>query len=458
MVLGFVSRGIRSKKMHAIEHKIAYNLKKTNHRIREELRSVVNEYLLMRVKRVYKEKFVYVPTKRQRSQSCPDLTIYRSITSIAHTRKRAISAHISLTPPEISRIQSDSDLVRIDKEETFKPSVAIVEPSKLLLRVVNALGHYDSLHSNENSSPNSGNSQLEGIDMFPSNEILASEKYNSGWSLGSHKKSFAPRVQRPRAASECKQPLSDNYNIHVNDLTWYGPPATKRLEELREQARCNNARCKTLPPLASTIQSPGFFARLKNTFKSSKDGEKSKNIDVERQEYFNPPVNKDYGNQAAAAAATAAAVTAPVDNNKVLEETSIADFIRALTAITISEEEPNLPCKRKLGTACLTPPDSNSQSNLSTISAQISNLRRSSVIPCPTMYDRRFSLATDRAPPPYSPTTGGSINVPSRILSRNRRFSLRPVPSPVQRRAAKFKPSFALDPDLKNESQNSTNT
>lgn len=146
MVLGFITRGMRSKKMHALEHKIAINIKRTNNKIREELRSILNEYLLMKVKRVYRDRFVYVPSKCNRSQSCPDLTIWRGEKSPKIARKRAFSeCRSGSSRDDLQRIQSDSDLHRIDMEKTFKnrPATKMVESSQLILKVVNALGNVD---------------------------------------------------------------------------------------------------------------------------------------------------------------------------------------------------------------------------------------------------------------------------------------------------------------------------
>lgn len=162
MVLNFITRGMRSKKMHALEHKIAVNLKRTNHRIREELRSILNEYLLMKVKRVYRDRFVYVPSKCNRSQSCPDLTMWRSEKSPKVARKRAFSECRSTASSreDLQRIQSDTDLQRIDMERTFKdrPATKMVESSQLILKVVNALGN-----CNINRRGEAGGEYLQGL-------------------------------------------------------------------------------------------------------------------------------------------------------------------------------------------------------------------------------------------------------------------------------------------------------
>lgn len=464
MVLGFVTRGMRSKKMHNLEHKIACNIKKTNHKIREELRSVLNEYLLMRVKRVYREKFVYVPTKCKRSRSCPDLTIYSAPyykESPMLQRKRAFSAIGSYTPPEMSRIQSDSDLHRIDKDKTFTPSAAMVEPSHLLLRVVNALGNYENIKPINNTPTTKTNP--EGINLFSSNEILASEQYNSGWSIGTEKLSKLPRRgTRPRAASECKTSSTDFNVANNSDFTWYGPDATKRLQELRAQRNKYKALYKTSVPFTPPPQPQSIFTKLMNTFKGSKENSKSKTVDIEKQDFSNEiERNRTYSanedqvryirqNQDRSKS------SAFLKSEKVLEETSIADFLRALTAISVPEcAQP----KRKLGIATLTPPESSTpRTRHLSIKPHVAS-RRSSLMPyLEHEYNyRRFSLRPEstisEAPPPYS--ASGSSN----LINPNRRFSLRPVQqqsitaSPVQRQTLRFKQSFP--PSQETEPKNS---
>ncbi|KAF5271176.1 hypothetical protein FQR65_LT05320 [Abscondita terminalis] len=457
MVMGFVASGMRSKRLRAIEHKLAINIKRTNHKIREEMRTMVNEYLLMRVKRVYREKFIYTPNKHNRSQSCPDLKMYSSTESPATlARKRAFSTcYETCIKREPIRIQSDSDLERIDKERTFNPSNALIEPGQFLLRVANALGNYETLESC--SSSNSSNLRNEGFDLFSSKEILASERSGSGWSIGTQKiPAIPPKMMRPRAASECKTiaftPPPKDYN---NDLTWYGPSATKRLRELREQAQYDKSNIKSLPPFTPSAKPQSLFERLKKTLKPLKDSDASRNIDIEGQSYHSPSVRSrtgscvDNDNSYNSLREDLNPSSFPMQHQKVLEETSIADFLRALTAITV----PELPNTMFDATPSQTP------KRMRRLPIQ-SYSRRTSLIPLsepPHLnQNRRFSLRPNESvtepPPPYHPTDPVTS---TKIITKNRKFSLRPVNLPsssstsLQRNVLKFKYPLMKDLNFK---------
>lgn len=415
MVMGFVARGMRSKKMCAIEHKLAVNIKRTNHKIREELRSIVNEYLLLRVKRVYREKFIYVPNKPQRSQSCPNLTIHSVQESPTVARKRAFSTCAEYDG-EISRIQSDSDLERIDKEQTFNPSNAVLEPGQFLLRVANALGNIDTVTDDRKSIDD--HSYVEGINLFPSTEILATEKYDSNWSIGNERISAKPgKVMRPRAASECRTPVFARPPTEQNDLTWYGPSATKRLQELREQVKFHQIRHKSLPPFTPSAKPQSLFSRLKNSLKPTKESD-NKDDDIESQ--IKQKEKENAFKEPCYAPASRRASMFSLQNEQVLEETSIADFLRALTAITVPEAASE--------TIPLTPTTPH-RSRRQPIQSQ---QRRTSLMPLSEHHrnqERRFSLRPEptgtEPPPPYYPPDLSSV-VAKRAISRGRSSSLRP--------------------------------
>ncbi|KAK4887163.1 hypothetical protein RN001_003434 [Aquatica leii] len=443
MVMGFVASGLRSKRLCAIEHKLAVNIKRTNNRIRDELRTMVNEYLLLRVKRVYREKFIYVPNKRTRSQSCPNLKMYSSTDSLATiARKRAFSTcEETMNNLKIARNHSDSDLERIDKERTFNPTAAVLEPGQFLLRVANALGNYESLESSSTTA--TSNSRNEGFDMFSSKEILASERKSSKWSIGT----IPQRFMRPRAASECKTTLKDVLRSENNDLTWYGPAATKRLRELREQAQYEKTNVKSLPPFTPSAKPQTLFERLKKSLKSNKDTDASRNIDLEGQPYYSPSLRSrtDSCNEDE----NRLQDSFSMNHHKVLEETSIADFLRALTAISV----PELP-QDMFDTTSLTPPSATPK-RARRIPIQ-SFSRRTSLIPfaepSSTNKNRRFSLRPDltgtEPPPPYYPP---DTTTSTRIITKNRKFSLRTVNLPsssnsLQRNVLKLK--YPLPKDL----------
>lgn len=113
---------------------------------------------------------VYVETAPYlyRSKSCPVLSFDVEPRGPIYNRKRANSENIHLSTRDLLRIQSDTDLLGIDKERTFTSS-AMVRPADLFARVVNVLGGLDH--------------EEKGVHMFDDDEILSSEKPSS-WSIG----------------------------------------------------------------------------------------------------------------------------------------------------------------------------------------------------------------------------------------------------------------------------------
>lgn len=471
MVLDYITSALQSSKVRELEHYITSNLKKTPQKIREELRTILNEALLSNIKRVYKdeEEEEEVTVKHGRSKSCPNLTMYRPKESPRTARKRAYST--CTCRREMPRRQSDTELNRIDKEKTFSPAEALVQPSELLMKVVNALGCYDQ---NENGGEG-------GIDCFSDSEILASEEgcRSPGWILGTAMTTpLPPRSKRQRAASEVKFPFSEQ--VDTNNLTWYGPSATKKLAELREKAWYRKDRRRTLSQGPSS-QPQSLLTRLKNTFLNpNKDDLKAKNIDIEKQDY----TVKGAGRRRESSIGEAherylqqtqrgrPSVYSVQESSRILESTTVGDLVRALSAVTDVEQENTNEPRRKLGTASLTPPRYCSPPRARRVPIKLTTHdRRCSLIPPSTHTKnslRRFSLRPVNAdappltptseeaeinyaglqqqhpaPPPYTPPQhdsleGISLQVPSSASATQRKYSIRqvtisPSPSPVQR-------------------------
>jgi hypothetical protein len=170
-----------------------------------------------------------------KSQSCPNLFVddKEDCNSLCPTRRqRAFSECVSDRPREdvrassftLNRIQSDSNLTKIDKEKTFDMSNAAVQPGELLAKVVVALGNFrpeDRCDSRSNL----------GIHGFTDSQILASEQNYSNWSLAGSEKSYMTepiqppqrpfKLPRQRAISEIRIPIDDPsrvsfFFIHFN--------------------------------------------------------------------------------------------------------------------------------------------------------------------------------------------------------------------------------------------------
>ncbi|XP_034833006.1 open rectifier potassium channel protein 1 [Maniola hyperantus] len=190
MLLGFITSGMRSERVHRLEQKFAYQLKSTQSKILQGftrdiaiIRKIVNEANLLKVKPVYVKAtpFLY------RSSSCPNFTFDIEPRDPVVKRKRANSENIQLTAKDMLRIQSDTDLLGIDKEKTFTAS-AIIKPVELLARVVNVLGGFEA-HNRD-----------RGINIFDDDHILASEK-PSLFSIGHEYIPSTPVSMRTRALS-----------------------------------------------------------------------------------------------------------------------------------------------------------------------------------------------------------------------------------------------------------------
>lgn len=156
-----------------------------------------------------------------RSKSCPTLTFDIEPRDLVVKRKRANSENITLSTKDILRIQSDTDLLGIDKEKTFTAS-AIVRPAELLARVVNVLGGI------EQPQPE------KGVHMFEDNEILSSEKPGL-WTIGqdsilnhSPKRNRALSVAVPNYRKDSVTKLD-------HDFTWTNGDSAEKYREAVNQ-------------------------------------------------------------------------------------------------------------------------------------------------------------------------------------------------------------------------------
>ncbi|KAJ3658995.1 hypothetical protein Zmor_010705 [Zophobas morio] len=426
MILGFITQALQSKKMQAIEQIIKQNIKKTPVRIREELRGLLQEFLFMKVKRVYKGEFDYIPSRLERSQSCPDLNIYRNNNSPTTARKRALSEcphHFMFQP-----IQSDTNLDYQTDRDSYQASDEYMQQSDLLMKVVDALSILDDQNDLGDN---------RGYDGISETDILASERYGSKWSLKSQNLSPPkPKVPRRRAVSDIRVPSMHKVEAH-QDVSWYAPNPPDNYQSFLERQRTFS-----VPSSETEKPPPNFITRIKNKFISTKD---DKHLDVEqntrRSSIFTPAEDR-YLRQTNRGRASVLSVQ---QQEAVLEQTSIADLIRAFAALTVPETMlPNSGSpKRKLGTAGLTPPKTSPprmrrvgiRPNLQT--------RRTSLMPDSHVVQnerRRLSLRPVEenllAPPPYSAREADEVNRPTRRFSR-----ILNVPSisisPVQRQVNK---------------------
>lgn len=146
------------------------------------------------------------------------------------------------------RIQSDTDLLGIDKEKTFTAS-ALVKPAELLARVVNVLGGFEA-------------QQERGIHMFDDDHILATENpplFSIGQDIisNSPKRTRALSVAVPNYRKESVTKLDHDY-------TWTnGDTAEKYRKEANMRSGKLSLPTNIDPPTTDKMQpSKSLFSRL----------------------------------------------------------------------------------------------------------------------------------------------------------------------------------------------------
>ncbi|CAH1281167.1 unnamed protein product [Diabrotica balteata] len=416
MIIGFITKGMQSRHIQKLERILAHTVKSTPQKIRNEFRSMLHELLFMRVKPVYKGEFEYTPHYLERSQSCPDFTIWINKNSPTTARKRAMSECYRYNVLE--RVQSESELDKIDKERTFRPSDALMKQKDLLLKVVDAL----SLAS-----------ARDGVcSGFSEDENINNARYDPPPPMmPSH---------RRRAVSDVKPPPKYLTEQSVN--TWYGNDATTALKVFKQK------RAMSVAPIPDSKNS--FIQRFQKSVANRFRRSDTRENDIEKQN-LDESINRIRSPSIIPSNTESQRSSIPQQN--VLEETSIAEFIRALSAVTESKFKE--PPRRKIGLASLTPP----KYSPTNISAPSFSSRRTSLVPQTRIRPkpRRFSMTPVAenilsSPPPYSPCASARNSLTLQETPEVRRFSPRKAStshsSPVRAQALKSK-KFETEKDSK---------
>ncbi|XP_026730774.1 uncharacterized protein LOC113495964 [Trichoplusia ni] len=268
MLLGFITSGMRSERIHKIEQKFACQFKNTQNKILQgftkdlsALRKIINEANLIKIKPVYVE----AAPPLYRSVSCPIFTYDVEPRGPIYKRKRANSENIQLSAKDMLRIQSDTDLLGIDKEKTFTAS-AIVKPAELLARVVNVLGGLEQAQKERVD---------KGVHLFDDEDILANERPPM-FSIG---KDYIPNnPKRSRALSVAVPNYKKEYIAQDNhEYTWTNGESA---EKFRREANIRSGKL-SLPskvPGESGLQQniiTRFFLRKQSSTESSPDQKSS---------------------------------------------------------------------------------------------------------------------------------------------------------------------------------------
>lgn len=365
---------------------------------------------------------------------------------------------------------SDTDLHRIDKNATFAAH-AMVQPAELLARLVNILGYIppplppddiNDLDWEENENElNPIDAQTNQNDQCQSVEQGNSGKQSipnvSQWLIGKDKFPFTK--PRSRAASEARLQVTKNdcspYQQNT-EWTWSGTTASKKLQELIKIRKTSLPPTKDksykFPSFSLSIPAPkNLFPKWRRQF--SNKGSSDANPDTKitdkicvEDDQQNNSVGPLSTNQLSSYlderhdsiwkrpyyTHTGGELSNYLEGNNLLEETSLADFLRALTALrarvgTVPDEHDVKP-QRKLGTACLTPPKLPSLFTLFTSNA--------SSTPGSTTQSNQNTVTGTIPMRSVSLKPGDNYSSPTymrreTIAVKPRRFSLRPVTTPT---------------------------
>uniref|UniRef100_A0A6B2EDJ6 Putative open rectifier potassium channel protein 1 n=1 Tax=Phlebotomus kandelakii TaxID=1109342 RepID=A0A6B2EDJ6_9DIPT len=471
MIMGFLVKAYQSRRVKQLEHKLAQSLKDTQSRVWNGvtkdigfLRKMLNELHMLNFKPVYSEgtdKFLQLNINR--SESCPELTMYRPDSPSVVCRKRAMSESYpgldemftTQSTTTLNRTQSDTDLAKIDRKRTFEGAKNATQTGELLAQLVTALGQYRGPEDDRQSVMDLSG----GIHGFSDNEILASERTWSGWSLPTSERSISisgpspPR--RNRTASEVAAPIYTKTSDENYDWTW-SSNSDPRILRQRSGSRKNDLYRKSFAierkafdmPNSLAVQMPldiapaatnkslmGRFKNFRKRAMSFAAGSEWSGDDPEaaRDQYTVPAERttqlSTFLNTTASRRPSNFTSALPGKDADVLETTTIADLIRALEVIhtkAVTSDPGTPPTKHKFEPS--TPPKIPSlltlfprnmiSDNNDSITSHHSDRRRGSLRP--TLYHRpmrRQSEAMMR-PPPYN-----TLDSP---LPMNRRFSVRP--------------------------------
>ncbi|XP_017045820.1 open rectifier potassium channel protein 1 [Drosophila ficusphila] len=227
MIMTFITRGLQSKKLAYLEQQLSSNLKATQNRIWTGvtkdvgyLRRMLNELYILKVKPVYTD--IDIAYTLPRSNSCPDLSMYRAEPAPIPSRKRAFSVCADLAAAQreagMVHASSDTELSKLDREKTFETAEAYRQTTDLLAKVVSALATVKPPPASEQEDA----ALYGGYHGFSDSQILASE-----WSFSTVNEFTTPRRPRARASSDfnleaprwqSERPLRSGHN----EWTWSG--------------------------------------------------------------------------------------------------------------------------------------------------------------------------------------------------------------------------------------------
>lgn len=357
----------------------------------------------------------------------------------------------------------------------------MVQPAELLARLVNILGYIPPATEDTGADDSNQTTFISqdigyrGNRLEENNSKVYSEEeltYTSSigpglWTIG-HEKIPAYRFANPRSRAASEIRLHETKKEDRNtERTWSGPTAARKIHELMKSRISESSgkehgikerkfsKLRNFALTRSVSKALVSSAPWKGRFSLSSE-KKNSELDHEinretgqsfplgsvaiddRRDSTTSNLRRHYYTHTGAGSNLNAETT-----NNLLEETSLADFLRALTALHASvvtngswtsatntdQIQRNQP-RRKMGTASLTPPKlpslftlfspspptSTTQSNQNTITQEFNANSNESKLPWPQ--NRRESRR-------------GSLIFVAPTTKKSRRFSLRPVATPI---------------------------
>ena len=348
----------------------------------------------------------------------------------------------------------------------------MVQPAELLARLVNILGYIPPV-AEDTGADNSNQTTFVNQDIgYRSNKLeennskeYSEKESNTGSGIRTIGREKLPtyrfaKPQRSRATSLIKLYETKNEDVRQNnERTWSGPTAAKKVQELMksrisessDKERGNKERkfskLRNFALTRSVSKALVSSAPWKGRFSMSSD---KKNSELDNE------INRDNGQSFASESASIddrrdsttsnlrrhyythtgadSNLNAETSNN-LLEETSLADFLRALTVLHASVATSNSwtsvanadqfqrdQPRRKMGIASLTPPKLPSLFTLFSPSPPTSTSQSNQNTTTQESYSNENKPRDSRR---------GSLMFITPTTTKSRRFSLRPVATPV---------------------------
>ncbi|XP_037032473.1 open rectifier potassium channel protein 1-like isoform X1 [Bradysia coprophila] len=327
MIIGFIAKGLQSKRIARLEHQLSMNIKETQNRIWSGvtkdlsfLRSILNEVNLMKFTPVYtdsteKDLFNSFP----RSLSCPELTIYQEVQP-QHSRKRTYSdsyghhrdSSTKTSTMTLHRVQSDGDLSRIDKKRTFQTfdGSSLFQTQDILSNIITAL---DSIG-----------------DELSNSQIFTEEKRKSQQSSAYSEDSCTNRPPRQRAFSAFHILQHESLD-NSNESAWNANSDREIEEYLKNRPKKFSIASIFANKPETTLHVPtecrnrSFISKI-NPFKARERDEKRHSVSIpDPQTYLN--------NTARGRESRFSLSQTTMENMELLEKTTIADLIRAVEEV-----------------------------------------------------------------------------------------------------------------------------